>query len=170
MNQLEKRVQTANLIYRKKKIAIIGKVEVPILVTKTGMIPRQSTVDFTGIYKKEIRAADQIDNNGTYYVTTVGQGIAFDAKETLSKTSFPLSNIHQHQLVFLEYFEDCGGTSFFLIQFKKLHPNHAFVTPLAFVKKFWYDESSRRSLPYTDFDQKWLTEINNYLKYFINDL
>lgn len=162
MNQLEKRVQQANLEYRKQKLAIINKVEVPILVTNKGLIPRQSTVDFTGIYSLEVG-----DPHETIHV---GQGIAFDAKETLSKTSFPLSNIKQHQLIFLEYFEECGGTAFFMIHFKKLHPNHVFITPLAFIKKFWYDESSRRSLPYSDFDQKWLTEINNYLKYFINDI
>jgi recombination protein U len=167
MNQLEKRVQKANLDYRKQKIAIINKVEVPILVTNSGLIPRQSTVDFTGIYKKEIRAVDQIDNNGTYHVATIGQGIAFDAKETLSKTSFPLSNIKQHQLMFLEYFQDVGGTAFFLIHFKKLHADKAFVTPLAFVQKYWYDESSRRSLPYSEFDQSWLTNIDQYLSYFI---
>lgn len=155
MNQLEKRIQLANLDYRKQKIAIINKVEVPILITNSGLIPRQSTVDFTGIYK--VKQATQI----------VGQGIAFDVKETLSKTSFPLSNIKQHQLTFLEYFQDVGGTAFFFIHFKKIHTDKAFVTPLAFIQKYWYDESSRRSLPYSEFNQSWLTNIDQYLSYFI---
>jgi recombination protein U len=159
MNQLEKRIQTANLIYRKNKTAIISKVEVPILVTNKGLIPRQSTVDFTGIYKKDI--VKRVYPYPDEYIDTVGQGIAFDAKETLSKTSFPLANIKQHQLVFLEYFEECGGTAFFLIHFKKLHADQAFVTPLDFIKK-----CIRKSLPYGEFAQKWLTDIDNYLKYF----
>jgi recombination protein U len=168
MNQLEKRIQQANLKYRKNKVAVINKVEVPILLTNQGLIPKQSTVDFTGIYKRSMKEHNKYSSID-YDEIVVGQGIAFDAKETLSKTSFPLNNIKQHQLIFLEYFEDCGGTAFFLIHFKKLHVDHAFVTPLAFVKKYWYDESSRRSLPYAEFDQKWLTEIDNYLKYF-NDI
>ena len=155
MNQLEKRVQKANINYRKNKIAIINKVEVPILVTNTGLIPRQSTVDFTGIYKSII--------NGRVN----GQGIAFDAKETLNKTSFPLANIKQHQLIFLEYFQDCGGTAFFLIHFKKIHNDKAFVTPLEFIKKYWDDADARKSLPYSEFAQTWLVDIDDYLKYFL---
>jgi recombination protein U len=151
------------------KVAIISKVEVPILVTKTGLIPRQSTVDFTGIYKKKIIQEPDgtafLDENEVV-LATVGQGIAFDAKETENKTSFPLKNIHQHQLTFLEYFEEVGGTAFVLIHFKKIHPDKAFVTPLDFVKKYWYDDDSRRSLPYSEFDQKWLIDIDDYLKYF----
>ena len=164
MNQLEKRVQAANLRYRMDKVAIISKVEVPILVTKTGLIPRQSTVDFTGIYPViYIEAGTRMDMSRP---VKVGKGIAFDAKETENKTSFPLKNIHQHQLTFLEYFEEVGGTAFVLIHFKKIHPDKAFVTPLDFVKKYWYDDDSRRSLPYSEFDQKWLIDIDDYLKYF----
>lgn len=163
-NQLEKRIQEANVKYRLNKTAVIGKVEVPILVTKTGLIPRQSTVDFTGIYSKTYR--DPTVRSDFAALVKVGQGIAFDAKETENKTSFPLKNIHQHQLTFLEYFQEVGGTAFFIIQFKKLHPDHAFITPLDFVKKFWYDADSRRSIPYADFDQKQLVEIDDYLKYF----
>lgn len=148
------------------KIAIINKVEVPILVTKTGLIPRQSTVDFTGIYSKSYK---EVGVRPDFAQTVkVGRGIAFDAKETENKTSFPLKNIHQHQLTFLEYFSEVGGDAFLLIQFKKIHTDHAFVTPLDFVKKFWYDTGSRRSLPYKEFDKAWLVSIDDYLKYFLN--
>jgi recombination protein U len=166
MNQLEKRVQAANLGYRKKKLAIINKVEVPIMVTNEGLIPKASTVDFTGIYKKEIKVPDHIDPSESWVLCSIGQGIAFDAKETQNKNSFPLSNIKQHQLLFLEYFEAVGGIAFFLIHFKRVHQDKAFVTPIDFVSKFWYDESSRRSLPYTEFDPSWLVDIDNYLSYF----
>ena len=163
MNQLEKRIQAANIRYRKAKTAIIGKVEVPILVTKTGMIPRQSTVDFTGIYTLGIDGRANGDHGCSH---RIGQGIAFDAKETERKGAFPLSNIKQHQLMFLEYFRDVGGDAFFLIQFKKLHPDHAFITPLDLVAKYWYNTDSRKSIPYADFDQKLLIEIDDYLKHF----
>ena len=43
-----------------------------------GFFEKKSTLDYSGIY------------NGKY--------VEFDAKETNSKTSFPLSNIHEHQI------------------------------------------------------------------------
>ena len=117
-NELEKRANKANLSYRKTKKALIQKVPTPILYTRRGLIAQQSTVDYTGILAPK------------------GKGIAFDAKETKSKTSFPLANIHEHQLNFLELFESLGGIAFFLIHFKTLHPEEAFVTPLSLVQKY----------------------------------
>ena len=52
-----------------------------------------STLDYTGIYKNKY--------------------IEFDAKETKSKTSFPLSNIHSHQLEHIKK----GLKSFFFALF-----------------------------------------------------
>ena len=91
----------------------------------------------------------------------------FYEQETLNKTSFPLANIKQHQLIFLEYFQNCGGTAFFLIHFKKVHNDKAFVTPLEFIKKYWDDTNARKSLPYSEFAQTWLVGIDDYLKYFL---
>ncbi len=147
-NELEKRVNKANIQYRKSKLAVINKIEVPIILTNAGLIPKQSTVDYVGVYKG-------------------GHGIAFDAKETLQKTSFPLQNIKQHQLLFLEYWEEVGGNAFFLIHFKNLYPDQAYITPLSLVKKYWYDSTARRSLPISEFDNNWLTHIDTYLEKFI---
>ena len=49
-----------------------------------------------------------------------GYYIDFEAKETQNKTSFPLSNIHSHQIDHLRSIEDHGGISFVLIYFKVL--------------------------------------------------
>ena len=117
-NELEKRANKANLKYRKSKKALIQKVPTPILYTRKGLIAQQSTVDYTGI------------------IAPKGQGIAFDAKETKNKTSFPLKNIHQHQLNFLNLFEELGGIAFFLIHFKSVYENEAFKTPLKLVNKY----------------------------------
>tara|TARA_Y100000310_G_C20195020_1_gene584249 strand:- start:156 stop:515 length:360 start_codon:yes stop_codon:yes gene_type:complete len=116
-NQLEKRANKANLQYRKAKDALILKVPVPILYTSKGLIAQQSTVDYTGLIKG-------------------GRFIAFDAKETKSKTSFPLANIHDHQLNYLEIVEELGGIGFFLIHFTQLYEDQAFVTPLSIIKKY----------------------------------
>ena len=144
VNELEKRANKANLGYRKSKKALIQKVPTPILYTRKGLIAQQSTVDYTGILAPD------------------GRGIAFDAKETKQKTSFPLANIHEHQLNFLELFEDLGGIAFFLVHFKSLYQDQAFVTPISLVKKYWYGDE-RKSIPIADFKESWLVNIDNYL-------
>lgn len=115
---LEKRANRANIKYRKTGIALIQKVPTPILYTKKGLIAQQSTVDYTGI------------------LSPSGRGIAFDAKESKSKTSFPLANIHQHQLTFLQMFEKLGGIAFFLIHFTSLYKNQAYITPISLVDRY----------------------------------
>jgi recombination protein U len=147
---LEKLVTKANTAYAKNKQALILKIPVPIEVTKSGLINKPSTVDFTGLLSG-------------------GRFIAFDAKETKIKTSFPLSNIHEHQLQYLLRVEELGGLAFFLIHFTSLHTEEAFVVPASFVQTYWdnwVDESGRASIPYADFSQSWLKPILNYLDDF----
>jgi len=142
-NELEKAAEAANRRYKVEKKALILKVPTPIVYTNKGMIAKQSTVDFVGII-----------SGGTF--------IAFDAKETLSKTSFPLKNIHQHQLTYLDYVDELGGIAFFLIHFKKLYKNQAFEVPVPLVKRYWYEEE-RASIPITEFKKEWLVTTTDYL-------
>jgi recombination protein U len=44
--------------------------------------------------------------------------VCFDAKECATDT-FPLQNIHEHQIMFMKDFEQQGGISFLLIYFSK---------------------------------------------------
>ncbi|MHA2093051.1 MAG: Holliday junction resolvase RecU, partial [Candidatus Hodarchaeales archaeon] len=60
---LENLVNRTNIEYRKLKLALIQYIEVPIVLTRKGLVPKQSTVDFIGVVKG-------------------GRGIAFDAKST----------------------------------------------------------------------------------------
>lgn len=152
-NQLEKTAQASNLKLRKSKDALILKVPVPILYTNKGLVAQQSTVDFTGVLKG-------------------GLFIAYDAKETENKTSFPLANIEQHQLIYLEMVYDLGGIAFFLIHFKKLHIDKVYITPVTLVSKYWNGEE-RKSIPITEFKDEWLTSVDSYIekvKELINDL
>ena len=150
---LESAVNRCNLYYRKNKIALIEKKPTPVELTKVGAILKQSTVDYVGI------------------IPPLGTGIAFDAKMTQSKTSFPLSNVHDHQVIFLEYWEAMGGIATFLIWFYNVDPDEAFWTPAGFLKS-WYDkayieETGRKSIPYKEFDQNWKVPINDYLSKII---
>lgn len=134
-NQLEKTANKVNIKYRKSRKALILNVPTPIIPTRKGLIPKRSTVDYVGILEG-------------------GQYIAYDAKETNVKTRFDLSNIHGHQLEFLEFVRDLGGVAFFMIHFKKLYDDKVYLTPLSIVQKYWYDDDARQSIPIDDFKDK----------------
>jgi len=153
-NQLETRVRKANIRYRKERKALIQKLEVPIRMTQQGMVATLSTIDFYGVFSY---------NNGK---KTIGKAIAFDAKECESKTSFPLKNIHQHQLEYLKLWIDLGGEGFFFVHFKKLSPDKAYVTPVELITKYWDNSTGRRSIPCSEFKAEWLISIDDYLEYF----
>ena len=148
--KLETRVNKCNLKYRQQKLAVIQQINVPVLLTQKGVVSKTSTVDYIGITGPE------------------GKGISFDAKETKSKTSFPLSNIKDHQLLFLDFWENCGGDAFFLIHFKTLYMDRAFRTPLSAVHKYTDDKKGRKSIPINDFKDSWLVPIDDYLKLIDN--
>ncbi len=99
---LESLVEKANLYYKDENIAYIYKKPTPIRVVKTegfkiidAFYEKPSTLDFNGIYK--------------------GKYIEFDAKETSNKTSFPLSNIHDHQLKHIKNIYKQGAIVFLII-------------------------------------------------------
>lgn len=145
--ELEKIVNNVNIKYRLKKLAIIYKVPLPVEITKLGLVPKQSIVDYIG-------------SEGPN-----GRAISFDAKETISKTSFPLKNIHLHQITFLDYYASTGAKAAFLIWFKKLHPKEAFWVPCDFIINF-IKNRTRKSIPYKEFKKQWLTPLNDYLNLF----
>ncbi len=102
---LEELVNLSNDIYREKKMALVQKIPTPITPVKfdkskgkitEAFFEKDSTVDYIGVCQ--------------------GVPICFDAKECASDT-FPLRNIHEHQLRFMREFEDEDGISFLLIMF-----------------------------------------------------
>lgn len=106
---LEEDINLTNEYYKEKKIALIYKKPIPIKVlkvneTKTrikdGFYEKKSTLDYSGIYKEKY--------------------IEFDAKETNSKTSFPLSNIHPHQIEHIKNIIFYKGIAFLIIRFNSI--------------------------------------------------
>jgi recombination protein U len=162
--KLERRINKANYKYRKDRTAMIKKEEIPIHITKLGPKASMSTVDYIGIVPLWAPLKEIIG------LHMVGAYIAFDAKETKVKTSFPLANIHQHQLEFLKYIRSLGGIAFFLIQFTSLHEDEAFMVPIPVIDKAWENarKGKRKSIRYKDFKKQWLVPIDNYLNHFIN--
>jgi len=105
---LEDLLNEANKYYLDNDIAIIYKKPTPIKVIKMSkenkikdaIFLSPSTTDYNGIYK--------------------GKYIDFEAKETLNKTSFPLSNLKSHQKEHLLRVYKHGAISFLIIYFKVL--------------------------------------------------
>jgi len=142
-NDLEKIANYRNIQYRKKLEALILNIPVPVTITRRGFVAKKSTVDFAGLVK-----------GGTF--------IAYDAKECMSKTSFPLANIKDHQLTYLRMVRDMGGIAFFMIHFKAVYSNKVFLTPISFVDTYWLG-NGRKSMPIKEFKSELLVDINDYL-------
>lgn len=105
---LEEAVNLTNEKYRQKKLALIQKVPTPITPVKIDDATRHITLAY-------------FDQKSTIDYIGVVQGIpvCFDAKEC-AKETFPLQNIHEHQIRFMEEFEEQGGIAFFLLYFSSL--------------------------------------------------
>lgn len=145
VNELEKRINKINMDARREEKALILKIPVPIQVTIKGLVAQQSTVDYSGTLEG-------------------GISIDFDAKETESTTSFPLKNIKEHQLNYLKMKFKLGGVAFFMIHFKKVYPDKAFLTPINFVDSYMSNSTTgRKSIPISEFKTEWLTNIDDYI-------
>ena len=94
-------LQNIALVYKKPTPIQVVQVEYPKNRIKEAYFHEPSTLDYTGIYQ--------------------GKYIEFDAKETQSKTSFPLSNIHNHQMKHIERVLYYGGIAFLIVRFSSLN-------------------------------------------------
>ena len=107
---LEEDINISNEYYKEKGICLITKRPTPINIVKVdytkgakiidAYFEHQSTTDYNGVYK--------------------GRYIDFEAKNTKSKTSFPLSNVTKHQIEHLKKVKEHGGIAFFIIRFETL--------------------------------------------------
>ena len=140
---LEEELNITNKYYRDLDKAIIYKKPTPIKVAKANFISRQN-VKITEAY---FEMPSTTDYNGIYN----GKYIDFEAKETTSSTSFPLSNIHKHQLTHLKKVFDHGGISFIIVRFTHLNETY-----LLFEKELdsYINSNKRKSIPIEYFKEK----------------
>lgn len=132
---LEHDLNLTNLYYLEKDIAIIYKKPTPIKVVKVDYNKRINTKITEAYYE----TPSTTDYNGIYK----GRYIDFEAKETKSKTSFSLNNIHVHQIKHLEKIVKHGGISFLIIRFTTL--NNTFILSSEKLIEFLND-NSRKSI------------------------
>lgn len=139
---LENDIESTNLFYLNNQIAVIYKKPTPVQVVNVNY-PARNKAKITEAYYK---TPSTTDFNGIYK----GRYIDFDAKETSSKTSFPLKNIHEHQVEHLRNVDKHGGIAFLIIHWKVY--NKYFFLPLNVILKYWDNkESGRKSIPYDEF-------------------
>lgn len=134
---LEYLINITNEYYLNNDIAVIYKKPTPITVHKVdykhnkvteGYYKIPSTLDYNGIYK--------------------GKYLDFDAKETKNKTSFPLANIHNHQLKHIESVIRHGGISFIILKMNDFYYYLKGEVLIDFIKN-----NKRKSIPFEFIDK-----------------
>lgn len=140
---LEEDINESNTYYLTRNIGIIYKKPVPITIAKVEFKSRQEAV----IKEAYFKTPSTTDYNGIYK----GKYIDFDAKESRSKTSFPLSNVHPHQIKHLENIVKHGGIAFLIVRFTLL--NETYYLKAEDLLDF-LDNNSRKSIPISFFKEK----------------
>lgn len=104
---LENIINDSNEYYKSKDIAVIYKKPTPIKILNVKYRTKETTL----IDKAVFSGISTLDYNGVYK----GKYIEFDAKETKSKTNFPLSNIQHHQIDHIKKVLKQNGIIFIII-------------------------------------------------------
>ena len=120
---LEDMVNRTNERYLEQELALIQKIPTPITPVRMDKEHRQITL----AYFEQRSTVD-------YIGAVQGIPVCFDAKECNADT-FPLQNIHEHQIIFMENLEKQQGISFLLIYYTAR--NEMYYMRFEEVAKFW---------------------------------
>lgn len=141
---LEVLINNTNDAYRERNLALIQKIPTPITPIEIDKASRHITLAY-------------FDQKSTvdYIGTVQGIPVCFDAKECQVDT-FPLQNIHPHQVAFMRDFEKQGGVAFFIIHFT--HRDEMYYVPFRDVDAFWkrMEDGGRKSFVYEEIDKQYL--------------
>ena len=140
---LEELLNRTNEKYMENHLALIQKIPTPITPVRIDPNSRQITLAY-------------FDQKSTVDYIGVVQGIpvCFDAKECGTDT-FPLANIHPHQVSFMEEFEKQSGIAFFLIFYTA--KDLFYYLPFRKLKEFWdrAEGGGRKSFPISELDEQY---------------
>ena len=139
---LENELNQANEYYRLIDKAYIYKKPTPIKITKVDYPSRDKAV----IKEAFFTIPSTTDYNGIYK----GKYIDFEAKETKSKTSFSLNNIHPHQIKHLENIDKHKGIAFIIIRFTTI--NKTYLITINKVLEY-INSNNRKSIPLSYFEE-----------------
>lgn len=140
---LEDLINHSNESYREKKLALIQKIPTPITPITIEKESRHITLAY-------------FDQKSTVDYIGVVQGIpvCFDAKECAVRT-FPLQNVHPHQVQFMKAFEGQGGLAFLILYFTSM--DEIYYLPFRELYGYWkrMEEGGRKSFTYDEIDKSW---------------
>ena len=133
---LEEDINISNEYYIEINKAFIYKKPTPIKITKVDYPSRDKAV----IKEAFFTIPSTTDYNGLYR----GKYIDFEAKETKSKTSFSLSNIHKHQIKHIRNIFNNSGIAFLIVRFTTLNETYLLMAN-DFIN--FIDNNNRKSIP-----------------------
>ena len=135
--------------YREQGLALIQKVPTPITPINIEKETRHITLAY-------------FDQKSTVDYLGVVQGIpvCFDAKECAADT-FPLANVHEHQVRFMGDFEKQQGISFLLLHFTSRQ--EFYYMPYAELMEFWrrMEFGGRKSFLISELDPAYFLDVRN---------
>ena len=145
---LEYDINLTNQYYRDIEKAVIYKKPTPIQIVKVHYPKREAAIIKEAYYQ----TPSTTDFNGVYQ----GKAIDFEAKETKSKTSFSLRNIHLHQINHLKAVLLQKAIAFVIVRFTSYDETY-YVKAEDMIKLY---EGEKRLVPYT-----WFQEFGHLIKY-----
>lgn len=144
---LENDINITNQYYIDTKQAFIYKKPTPIKIIKVDYPSKSNKTGKIVIKEAYFESPSTTDYNGLFK----GRYIDFEAKETKNKTSFPLENIHSHQINHLRNVNENNGIGFLIVRFTEYNK-----TFLLFADDFfkYIDNETKKSIPYEYFLEK----------------
>ncbi|MFS0645039.1 Holliday junction resolvase RecU [Siminovitchia sp. 179-K 8D1 HS] len=124
---LEEDLNETNQYYLANGMAVIHKKPTPVQIVHVDYAKRSTAV----IKEAYFRQASTTDYNGV----CEGRYIDFEAKETKSRTSFPLKNFHSHQIEHMHHVVNQNGIAFVIIRFSATE--EIFLLESKFLFEFW---------------------------------
>ena len=150
-SHLEELINYTIELFRDNNIALIQKIPTPITPVEIDSKSRHITLAY-------------FDKKSTVDYIGVVQGVpvCFDAKE-VSVDTFPMINVHKHQIDFMEDFERQEGIAFFILHY--VRKDEYYYVPFAEMKQFWDRalQGGRKSFTYDELDKSWIIESKNAL-------
>ena len=141
---LEELINRTNEKYREQGLALIQKVPTPITPIQIDKENRHITL----AYFEQKSTVD-------YIGAVQGIPVCFDAKECDSDT-FPLRNIHPHQVQFMEEFERQDGVAFLIVMYSQR--NELYYLTYQKMREFWdrAQNGGRKSFRHEELDKEFV--------------
>lgn len=146
---LEELINRTNERYLEQGLALIQKIPTPITPVRIDKERRHITLAY-------------FDQRSTvdYIGAVQGIPVCFDAKECCTDT-FPIQNVHEHQVTFMENFEKQNGISFLIIYYSAR--NELYYMTFGEMKKFWEraQKGGRKSIRFEELSPDFFMTLKN---------